>query len=188
MFTPLSPYVYLGIHKTTNQFYIGVRYSKSSNRGPSPEEDLGSKYFTTSKIVKPIFWEFNWTIIAQFLTKEDALEFEECLINDHWKNPLMLNQNKGGKKFHRPDVYIKKPKKDTIVNRSVTMKQKWSNHEYKLQQIQSRLKTHTTKEFRDSHSITMKKVSQESKNIRRVCRLHDKKEMTVQNFFRYLTL
>jgi hypothetical protein len=31
----------------------------------------------------------------------------------------------------------------------------------------------------------MKKVSRESKNIRRICRLSDRKEMTVQNFSCY---
>lgn len=185
MFNIASPYVYLGTHKITGQFYIGARYS-NQRKNLSPEEDLGKIYFTTSKVVKPIFNEFNWVILAQFISKEDALEFEEYLIDKDWKNPLLLNKNKGGKKFHRPDIYIRKPKEQVKKGRSKAMKDLWNTKEYRQNQISKRKQTHSSKKFRENHSKVMKAVSQKSKKICRVCRLSDKKEMTVQNFFRYL--
>lgn len=185
MFNSVSPYVYLGIHKSTGQFYIGVRYA-NQRKNLSPEDDLGKVYFTTSNIVKPIFNEFKWTILAQFISKEDALEFEELLIEESWKNPLLLNKNKGGKKFHRPDNYIRKPKNQVKKGRSDTMKDLWKNEDFRNNQISKRNQTHTTEAFRKNHSKVMKAVSKQSKNICRVCRLSDRKEMTVQNFFRYL--
>lgn len=126
MFNLANPYVYLGVHKTTRKFYIGARYSSCRNH-LSPDQDLGTLYFTTSKVVKPIFNEFNWTILAQFITKEDALEFEGALITEHWNNPLLLNKNKGGKKFYRPDNYIRKPKNQVKKGRSQTMKDLWKD-------------------------------------------------------------
>ena len=185
MFNLTNPYVYLGTHKITGKFYVGVRYSMR-RKNASPEDDLGKTYFTNSKKVKPIFHEFDWQILAQFISKEDALAFEEQIITEHWKNPMLLNKNNGGKKFHRPDVYIRKPKKIVKLGRSETMKELWKNSDFRKNQIDKRRKTHTTQEFKEAHSISMKKVSQESKNICRVCRLSDKKEMTVQNYFKYL--
>jgi len=180
-----SPYVYLGTHLVTGQFYIGVRYA-NQKRNLSPDRDLGIVYFTTSKTVKPIFNQFNWEILAQFISKEDALEFEEYLISKHWKDPLLLNKNKGGKKFHRPDVYVRKPKDAVKKGRSKAMRDHWQDDTFRTKQIEKRKQSHSTKEFRENHSKVMKAVSQQSKNICRVCRLIDRKEMTVQNFFRYL--
>jgi len=185
MISNISPYVYLGTHQITGQFYIGVRYS-NQRKNLSPDDDLGKVYFTNSKVVKPIFNEFNWTILAQFISKEDALEFEEFLIGENWKNPLLLNKNKGGKKFHRPDVYIRKPKDQVKKGKSKAMKDLWNTEEFRSNQIAKRKQTHSSDEFRKTHSKIMKAVSQQSKNICRVCRLSDRKEMTVQNFFRYL--
>lgn len=182
MITFYSPYVYKGINKITNEFYIGVRYSHSKHKR-NPEDDLGTVYYTSSKVVKPRFDQFSWTVIAQFATKEDALYFEEQLIAEHWGNPLLLNKNKGGIKFHRPDKYIKKPyrKKD----RSANVKALWDNPVFREKMCSSRKISHNTEEFKKAHSIAMKKVSKKSKEICRVCRLSDRKEMTVQNFSRY---
>jgi alpha-galactosidase/6-phospho-beta-glucosidase family protein len=180
-----SPYVYLGTHPVTGQFYIGVRYA-NQRKQLSPELDLGIVYFTTSKVVKPIFNQFKWEILAQFITKEDALEFEEYLISIHWKDPLLLNKNKGGKRFHRPDVYIRKPKDSVKKGKSKAMQDLWQNEIFRNNQIEKRKQSHSSKEFRENHSKVMKAISQQSKNICRVCRLSDRKEMTIQNFFRYL--
>ena len=180
---PVSPYVYQGIHKETNEIYFGVRYG-NVRLSRSPEEDFGITYFTSSRFVKPRFEEFEWTILAYFVDKEDALKFEEKLIRDNWDNPLLINKQAAGTKFRRPDDYVRGPKR-TSGNRSETCKRNWADPEYKSRMIEIRKKTHTTEEFRKNHSVAMKKVSKESKNIRRVCRLSDRKEMTVQNFFRY---
>ena len=61
---PMS-YVYYGVHKSTGQFYYGYRLGNiAKNRSSS--EDFGLYYRTTSKIIKPIFDEYNWTILAEF--------------------------------------------------------------------------------------------------------------------------
>lgn len=182
MITFYSPYVYKGVNKTTKEFYIGVRYAHSKHKR-NPIDDLGIVYYTSSKVVKPMFDQFEWSVIAQFSTREDALQFEEQLIADSWNDPLLLNKNKGGTKFHRPDVYVKKPyrKKD----RSANVKALWEDPDFKAKMCAQRKASHSTEEFKRAHSIAMKKVSQESKDICRVCRLSDRKEMTVQNFSRY---
>lgn len=182
MITFYSPYVYKGVNKTTGEFYIGVRYAHCRYKR-DPSDDLGVVYYTSSKIVKPIFAQFEWSIVAQFFTKEDALQFEESLISESWGNILLLNKNKGGTRFHRPDNYVKKPyrKKD----RSATVKALWETPEFREKMSQRRKGSHSTPEFKQAHSIAMKKVSKKSKDICRVCRLSDRKEMTVQNFSRY---
>lgn len=85
---PILPYVYMGIHKITGQFYIG---SRVANKVPA-EEDLGYFYFTSSKTVKPIFKEFNWSIVAYFWNNGDCLRYEQQLIYDNWFSPLKLNR------------------------------------------------------------------------------------------------
>src|SRR5574344_1011272 len=45
-------YIYKVTNITTGQFYIGQR---SAYRSGTPEEDLGIRYFTSSKIVAPLF-------------------------------------------------------------------------------------------------------------------------------------
>jgi hypothetical protein len=201
MIKSYSPYVYLGINRTTSEFYIGARYSHCKHKRNSVD-DLGVVYYTSSKKVKPLFDQFDWQILAIFVSKEDALAYEEMLINEHWHNPLLLNKNKGGKKFHRPSPeeygkklyqprpYIKKestrrPGAYSKKLRSNIFKKIWSDPDFKEKMVASRQRTHTTKEFREAHSIAMKKVSKQSKQICRVCRLSDRKEMTVQNFSRY---
>lgn len=86
--TKTVPYVYRLDHPTTNEFYIGFR---SANKVPS-SSDLGIMYFTSSKIVKPRFHEFNITILAEFSDKLDAHEYEQSLIMEFWKSPLILNR------------------------------------------------------------------------------------------------
>lgn len=94
--TKVLPYVYRLDHKETDQFYIGFR---CANKVPS-SEDLGTKYFTSSKYVKDLGFEnFNIQIIAEFFDKKDALLFEEILIKEYWKHPLSLNKNASGSKF-----------------------------------------------------------------------------------------
>ncbi len=83
------PYVYKVTHKLNNKFYIGMR---SANKVVA-ELDLGIKYFTSSKYVKNNFDEFNIEILAYFQDWSSAFEFENTLIKDHWKNPLLINRH-----------------------------------------------------------------------------------------------
>lgn len=91
----VMPYVYMGVHKETGQFYFGYR---GANKIPSTE-DLGTRYFTSSKKVKELgFDNFNWTILAEFFTGLDAYLFEQSLIEKHISNkPLNLNKRLWGK-------------------------------------------------------------------------------------------
>lgn len=84
------PYVYMGIHKETGQFYIGSRTSKKIKL--PPEQDL-IKYRTSSKIVKPIFDQFDWYIIAMFFDPIDCYNFEQELIHNNLDNSLLINMS-----------------------------------------------------------------------------------------------
>jgi len=83
------PYVYICTHKETNQFYIGYREANVKLNAPS-HLDL-PKYKTSSKVVNPDWSNYTWTIVAEFFDPSDAYTFEQQLICDNWKNPLLLN-------------------------------------------------------------------------------------------------
>jgi hypothetical protein len=57
------------------------------------EEDLGIKYFTSSKYVKNNFLDFDIQIVAYFVDQLSAFEFENELIKEHWGDPLLLNRH-----------------------------------------------------------------------------------------------
>lgn len=84
----VKPYVYWCEHKETKEFYIGYH---ETNKLPS-HLDL-PKYKTSSKIVKPIFDEFNYWILAEFEIGDDAYDFEQLLIFENWSNSLLLNKS-----------------------------------------------------------------------------------------------
>ena len=84
----VMPYVYMGIHKVTGEFYIG---SRTTPKQCLPSHQDIHKYRTSSKKVKPIFDEFDWVIVAEFLDPVSAYEFEQNLIYENWNNPLRLN-------------------------------------------------------------------------------------------------
>lgn len=88
--TKSMPYVYMGTHRITNEIYIGYREKHTQNNVPS-SDDLGNRYFTSGKISKAQFAEFNWTIIAEFFDPIDAYWYEQELIESLWTNPLLLN-------------------------------------------------------------------------------------------------
>ena len=95
----ILPYVYKGTHKITGQVYIGSRTNKHQKL-PS-HEDLGTKYFTSSKKVKALGFEnFDWVILAEFFDPLAAIEFEYESIREIWKKPHSLNFHLGGKKFN----------------------------------------------------------------------------------------
>lgn len=88
------PYVYLLTHKETGEFYIGYREANKV----SATEDL-PKYQSSSKIVERLgFDNFNWEILGEFSSGEEAFDYEQELIKDHIEDVLCLNQHyfKGG--------------------------------------------------------------------------------------------
>ena len=84
------PYVYICTHKETNQFYIGYRMANVKLNRPS-HLDL-PEYKTSSTTVRPDWENYTWTIIAEFFDPSHAYTFEQQLICDNWKNPLLLNE------------------------------------------------------------------------------------------------
>ena len=84
----ILPYVYKLTHKETGEFYIGVRYG---NKYPA-SLDLGKRYWTSSKIVKPKFNEFNYEILKEFDESKSAIDYEKKLIEENWNDPLILNR------------------------------------------------------------------------------------------------
>lgn len=85
----MKPYVYKCIHKETKEFYFGYR---SQNKEPA-HKDLGIKYFTSSKYVRPRFHEFDFEILKEFDSKIDAHSYEQNLIREYWYDPLILNKS-----------------------------------------------------------------------------------------------
>ena len=87
--TKAMPYVYMLTHRTTGQFYIGYR---EANSIPA-DQDL-PKYGTSSKHVAAIgISAFDYQIIAEFFSGEDAYDFEQALIREHRYDPLILNRH-----------------------------------------------------------------------------------------------
>lgn len=84
---PLS-YVYRLDNPITGEFYIGFR---KANKAPA-SQDLGIKYFTSSRLVKSRFHEFVYTIIQEFVNPIEAYDLEQLLIHQEFKNPLILNR------------------------------------------------------------------------------------------------
>lgn len=97
------PYVYKITHKETGQFYIGSRYSKNIKHH---SEDLGFKYFTSSKLVKQLGFEnFKIEWIEEFHTPELAYDWEQMMIYVNLKDPLCLNKHCTFGKKKRFNVY-----------------------------------------------------------------------------------
>jgi len=100
------PYVYKLVHKETGEFYIGFR---CANKVPA-NEDLGIKYFTSSKLVKKTFENFECFVLGEFEDKDAAYTFEQNLIKECFSNPLILNKHWQDTKtysmlgFKRPDL------------------------------------------------------------------------------------
>ena len=82
------PYVYMGVHSITGEFYIGSRTAKDITYS---HIDL-QKYKTSSQNVKYRFDEFEWIIVAEFFLGDDAYDYEQELIYNTWNNPLSLNE------------------------------------------------------------------------------------------------
>ena len=85
----IQPYVYRLDHPFTGEFYIGFR---SANKVPA-HEDLGHKYFTSSKKVKSRFHEFDITMILKCDDAQEAYDLEQFLIWADWKKPGMINKH-----------------------------------------------------------------------------------------------
>jgi len=78
------------VHKTTGEFYIGYR-EKNIYLNRTSDTDL-PLYRTSSKYINSVFEEYDWHIVAEFVDGVSAYDFEQSLIQEHWNNPLLINQ------------------------------------------------------------------------------------------------
>lgn len=90
------PYVYKGTNPESGEFYFGYR---EANKLPA-ELDLGVVYFTSSETVKPIFHNFTWEILAEYIFSYEDMSAgtaaywdEQRLIKYHFNDPLCLNRH-----------------------------------------------------------------------------------------------
>jgi hypothetical protein len=88
----MKAYTYLLVHKISGRFYYGVRYSKNCD-----PNDLGVKYFSSSKIVKTIVKNegrdsFSYEVRKIFDDRRKAIEWENKILKKFYKHPLCLNQ------------------------------------------------------------------------------------------------
>ena len=86
-------YIYKVTNITTGEFYIGQR---SAYRSGTPEDDLGFHYFTSSKIVKPLFMnntsEWKKEILYRDIQFAETLDdMEGFAIHRQIDDPLCLN-------------------------------------------------------------------------------------------------
>jgi hypothetical protein len=88
----MKAYTYILVHKTSGKFYYGVRYSKNCD-----PDDLGVKYFSSSKMVKTIIKNegkdsFHYKVRKIFDDRRKAIEWENKILKKFYKHPLCLNQ------------------------------------------------------------------------------------------------
>lgn len=167
------PYVYMCVNKTTNEFYIGYRV-KNVKLGKPSHIDF-PEYRTSSKIIKPNFENFTWTIIAEFYDQDSAYDFEQYLIYHHWNDPLLLNESChfNGARFRNPGgipcSYEKKRKigaankiKLTGITRSNNFKLKTSKASTGRKHSQES-KVKIAKIVAEEHRKNPRKMSEEAK-------------------------
>ena len=139
--TKVRPYVYMCIHKDTGHYYIGYReYNVTLNK--TSDIDL-PEYKTSSKVIRPIFDQFCWVIVAEFFNGDDAYAFEQQLIYENWGDSLLLNRqyrlpnksakfkakkgiNKGRKLSHEQRERIRQNNlnRDPSINRKISQSRK----------------------------------------------------------------
>ena len=98
------PFYYIVGWSNEQKYYIGSRYANGCD--PS---DLGTKYFTSSKVVKEKWKEQPPDIVQVLLTfetKEQAREWEATALHNFGvpNNPMFLNKSAGTKGFRAPEV------------------------------------------------------------------------------------
>lgn len=98
------PFSYHLYHPITKKHYYGIKYSKGCH-----PDDLWTKYFSSSKIVKKLIQDygidsFTFEVRKIFKTPKEALLWENKFLTkiNAAKNPNWLNRHNGGKKFRSP--------------------------------------------------------------------------------------
>lgn len=223
----IYPYVYRLDNPVTGEFYIGFR---CANKVPS-EQDLGHKYFTSSKLVKPRFYEFNYQIIAEFFDKDDAFKLEQELIKENLHNNLLLNKScfsnntlsfiriivtdehrrnislgRQGIKFSAEHCHnISVGQRGKVISQETRLKLSnagknrilTDEHKNKIGQAHknkfvtedTRLKLSSHAKGRilsEEHKLRISLSTKGIPKIKSVCRVFDRKEMDIGNYFQWL--
>jgi hypothetical protein len=95
----VKPYVYMAINPNTEEFYFGYRRANKVNA----TEDIGKIYFSSADYITENKEQFEWLIVDEFETGDEAYEYEQYAIRKNKDNPLLLNkkyQNIGTKIFY----------------------------------------------------------------------------------------
>lgn len=147
----MNYYVYKITNKNTNEFYIGGRGCKID-----PINDLGVKYFSSSKILKKMISNlgiesFTFIILNdKYTTWKECYDSEQYMIHSEWGNPLLINKSCY---FGKKDFGIIS---DEIKNKiSSTSKKMWQNPEIVDKIIESQKKSWSEKRKKEQ-SIRLK--------------------------------
>ena len=170
-------YIYKVTNIITGQFYIGQR---SSYKG-TPEDDLGIHYFTSSKIVKPLFMnntsEWKKEILYRDINYAETLDdMEGFAIHRQIKDKLCLNgydptnhgfRTAAGKHFHRSEETKRKisashkgkPMSEDAKRKMSEAKKGPNNHNYG-----KHISEETKRKISASHKATLAKRNISNRN------------------------
>lgn len=139
----MQAYTYSIRHLPTNKIYYGVRKSTIV--------DIGTKYFSSSKLVKQMLQaepieNFKFKVRKKFLSYEEARLYETKVLSriKAVSNPMVLNQAVSSPRLCSKNLTAEIQRRKSI---SKAIKQLWSDPAYK-----------------DAHSFT--KLSSEERSIR----------------------
>lgn len=106
-FNQVYPYTYLVIRKSDNRKYHGVRYA-NVGKGLTPLQDLGVKYFTSSKLIKKDFKKnphnYEFRVAWTFDTTEQAIDHEYKVNSRIFLREDWLNQSYGKNFGEHPNI------------------------------------------------------------------------------------
>ena len=162
------PYVYRLTHKITGQFYIGYR---EANQLPA-SQDL-PLYQSSSKVIHSLgFDNFEYEIIAELSTGQEAYDLENSIIKEHFDDPLCLNQHyvdDGKSRFRRTGPHTPETVNKMRGHRSEEFRQKMRDicqtEEYRSKMSEIKKNHEVSEETRESISkaISGKALSEEHK-------------------------
>ena len=147
----MNYYTYKITHKESRQFYIGGRGTKIN-----PINDLGVKYFSSSKTLKKLIKisgsdSFHYEILKDnYSSWKECYDSEQSMIFNEWGNILLLNKS----------CYYKKKDFGVIDNKSKSKiseksKMMWSNDDLRKKIINLQ-KNSWTDDRKEKQSVRLK--------------------------------
>ena len=161
-----SGYIYKVTNIITGQFYIGQR----SNYTGAPEDDLGFHYFTSSKIVRPLFKsntsEWQKEILYRDIQYSETLDdIEGFAIHKIIEDKLCLNGYDPSTKigFFNAGKHMSDENKRKISEAHKGKKCKPFSEEHKKHISEARKGKHSSEEAKKNMSEAKKNMSDETK-------------------------